>query len=105
MTNTTLIQKLRQLPVKLFKIAVLALYSVWQRYRNEKLVKRANRLSKLENRKYMVTRLYGQPICVSKQYLKECIRRRQIIWHGIPVRIKKGTTIESFEKVAYYITN
>ena len=71
------------------------LYAIRHRWRLERKVKRANRLSKLENRRYIVTNLYGSPMCIAKQDLKYAIQRRQF---------KKGVSIQDIENHAYYIT-
>jgi hypothetical protein len=61
----------------------------------ERKVKKAIRLSKLENRRYIVTQFFGRPVCVAKCNLKEAIKRR---------KFKKGVTIQDIEKHAYFIT-
>lgn len=61
----------------------------------ERKVRRANRLAKEENRKYIVTMMWGRPKLFTKQTLKEAVKRRQF---------KKGVTIQDIEKNAYYIT-
>lgn len=71
------------------------LYTTRHRWLLERKVKRANRLSRQENRTYIVTNLWGRPRCIAKQNLKESVKRRQF---------KKGVTIEDIEKHAYYIT-
>jgi hypothetical protein len=73
----------------------LHLYAARHRWRLERKVKRANRLSRLENRRYIVTNLYGRPMCIAKQDLKVALIRRQF---------KKGVSIQDIEKHAYYIT-
>lgn len=61
----------------------------------ERLVIKANRLSKQENRKYIVTRMGGKPMLYTKTELKDAISRR---------KFKKGVTINEVEQHAYYIT-
>jgi len=81
--------------IKPIKIAYVYLYAARHRWRLERKVKRANRLSKLENRRYIVTNMYGRPRCYAKKDLKDAVKRR---------KFKKGVTIEDIEKHAYYIT-
>jgi hypothetical protein len=81
--------------IRSFQWAYLHLYAARHRWRLERKVKRANRLSRLENRRYIVTNLYGRPMCIAKQDLKVALIRRQF---------KKGVSIQDIEKHAYYIT-
>lgn len=81
--------------IKPVQMAYVYLYASRHRWRLERKVKRANRLSKLENRRYIVTNLYGRPRCIAKQDLKEAVKRRQF---------KKGVSIQDIENHAYYIT-
>jgi len=76
-------------------LVYLHFYRLRHTWRLERKVKRANRLSKLENRRYIVTNLYGRPRCIAKQDLKDAVSRRQF---------KKGVSIQDIEKHAYYIT-
>jgi len=61
----------------------------------EMKVREALRLSKLENRRYIVTVFFGKPVCVPKQNLKDMLNRR---------KFRKGVTIAHIEKNAYFIT-
>lgn len=79
-----------------FRWAVVLLYKAWYKRQLELKVTEAVRKSKQENRRYIVTMMFGRPKCYSKQQLKEAIKRRQF---------KKGVTIEDVEKHAYFITN
>ena len=82
--------------IKLLKWLFFYLYSQYFQWLLERKVKRAVRLSKLENRRYIVTMFFGRPKCYSKKMLKEAIKRR---------KFKKGITIADIEKNAYFVTN
>ncbi|KAF0199025.1 MAG: hypothetical protein FD170_3953 [Bacteroidetes bacterium] len=71
------------------------MYKSFFTYLLERKVKKANRLAKEENRRYIVTMMWGRPRLYQKQALKEAIKRR---------KFKKGVTIQDIEKNAYYIT-
>ncbi len=58
-------------------------------------VNQAKSYAKLFDSRYLVVTIYGRPQAVSKQRLKELVKRRTF---------KKGTTISDIEKRAYYIS-
>lgn len=78
-----------------FKYGILLLYRSYFTWLLERKVKRANRLAREENRRYIVTMMHGRPAIYTKQTLKEAVKRR---------KFKKGVTIQDIEKQAYYIT-
>ena len=78
------------------RIVFIWIYSNYLLFLLEMKVRRAVRLSKLENRKYIVTTFWGKPVCIPKQNLKEAVKRR---------KFKKGVSIADIEKSAYFITN
>ncbi len=61
----------------------------------KKLIKKANKLRELTKHKYMILMLKGKPHIYRKSELKQLIKLRVF---------KKGTTIQSLEKNALYIT-
>jgi len=79
-----------------FRWAFMLTYKTYFTWLLERKVKKAVRLSKLENRRYIVTMWWGRPRCIAKQNLKNAIKRRTF---------KKGTTIEMIEKHAYFVTD
>lgn len=62
----------------------------------ERKVTKAVCLSKIENRRYIVTTFFGRPRYFTKQSLKLAIKKR---------KFKKGVTIQDIEKSAYFVTN
>lgn len=93
MVNFKRLLKLFLIP---FKYGILLLYKSYFTWLLERKVKKANRLAREENRRYIVTMMQGRPAIYTKQTLKEAIKRR---------KFKKGVTIQDIEKQAYYITN
>ncbi|MEI6062197.1 MAG: hypothetical protein WCR72_15960 [Bacteroidota bacterium] len=75
----------------LFKTLALQFF----KFRLELKVREALRLSKLENRRYIVTTFFDKPMCLPKGDLKQAVKRR---------KFKKGVTIQDIEKSAYFIT-
>lgn len=80
----------------IYRNTVKWLYRRWIQYLLEQQVKKAVRLSKIENRRYIVTMFFGRPVCLSKQQLKEAIKRR---------KFRKGVTIQTIEQQAYFVTH
>jgi len=80
---------------RLFKWLAIILYRRYIQFLLEQKVKRAIRLSKLENRRYIVTMFWGRPVCIAKKDIKEAIKRR---------KFKKGVTVQKVEQSAYFIT-
>lgn len=89
------IKRLIKLLVIPFKYGILIIYKSYFTWLLERRVRKANRLAKEENRRYIVTMMHGRPAIYTKQTLKEAIKRR---------KFKKGVTIQDIEKQAYYIT-
>ncbi|MBS4041596.1 MAG: hypothetical protein KGZ81_13490 [Flavobacteriales bacterium] len=81
--------------VKILRVPVIFFYSKYIEYLLERKVRKAIRLSKLEDRRYIVTTFFGRPQYYTKQSLKNAIKRR---------KFKKGVTIQDIEKHAYFIT-
>lgn len=79
----------------LIRIPIVFLYAKYIEFLLQLKVKKAIRLSKLENRRYIVTTFFGKPKCYSKKMLKEAVKRR---------KFKKGVSIQDIEKHAYFIT-
>jgi hypothetical protein len=92
--NTPLFRFIK-LVSSLFLQVYYFLYKTQHLWRLEQKVKQANRLSKLENRRYIVTNINGKPRCIAKKTMKEAVKRR---------RFRKGVTIQDIELHAYYIT-
>jgi|GEM_PF-3362174 len=64
-------------------------------YRLEQKVKKAVRLSKSEDRKYIVFIYAGKPMLATKKRLKFLVKTRFF---------KKGITMQHIENTAYFIT-
>ena len=79
----------------LFKALLKSVSKRVLKFRLERKVAEAVRRSKVENRRYIVTTLFGRPVCLPKQNLKQAIARRHF---------RKGITIEQIEQSAYFIT-
>ena len=80
---------------KILRVTVIYFYSKYIEYLLEQKVKKAVRLSKIEDRRYIVTTFFGRPQYYTKQSLKNAIKRR---------KFKKGVTIQDIEKHAYFVT-
>ena len=81
----------------LYMKTIFLLVKRWKQYLLERQVKKALRLTKLTGRVHIVTWFYGKAVCWEKKSLKEAIARRTL-------KLKKGQTIESVERLAYFIT-